>query len=59
MPFGDHILLKGESNFGNILSLNLCWRLGEEPSLSIREHLSISLNIDWQFGDLLSLKQKR
>jgi hypothetical protein len=36
MPFGDHLLLKCESDFSNILSLNLCWRLGEEQSLSIR-----------------------
>jgi hypothetical protein len=58
MPFGDHLSLKSESNFSNILSLNLCWRLGEQQSLSIRE-LVLSLNIDWRFGDLLSLKQKR
>jgi hypothetical protein len=49
MPFGDHLSLKSESDFSNILLLNLCWRLGEEQSLSVCEHLSISLNIDWQF----------
>jgi hypothetical protein len=43
MPFGDHLSLKSESNFSNILSLNLCWRLGEEQSLSTRE-LVLSLN---------------
>jgi hypothetical protein len=59
MPFGDHLSLKSESDFSNILSLNLCWRLGEQQSLSVREHFIISLNIDWRFGDLLSLKQKR
>ncbi len=37
MPFGDHLSLKSESDFSNILSLN----------------------IDWQFCHLLSLKQKR
>ena len=37
---------KSESNF---LSLNICWRLGNEQSLSVRELLLLSQNIDWQF----------
>jgi hypothetical protein len=36
MPFGDRLSLKSENDFSNILSLNLCWQLGEEQSLSIR-----------------------
>ena len=55
MLFGNRLSLKNESHLGKILSLNLCWRLGKEQSLSVREHFLQSLNIDWQFGDLLLL----
>jgi hypothetical protein len=37
MPFGDRLSLKSESNLSNILLLNICWRLGDEQSLSVRE----------------------
>jgi hypothetical protein len=33
----------------NILSLNICWRLGDEQPLSVCELLLLSLNIDWRF----------
>jgi hypothetical protein len=35
MPFGNHLSLKRESDFSNVLSLNLCWRFGKEQLLSI------------------------
>ena len=37
MPFGDHLSLKkrSESNFSNILSLNIDWQFGDEQSLSV------------------------
>jgi hypothetical protein len=38
------IAKKSESDLGKILSLSLCWRLGEEQSLSVRELLLLSLN---------------
>jgi hypothetical protein len=53
------IAKKSKSDLGKILLLNLCWRLGKEQSLSVRELFLQSLNIDWRFGDLLLLKQKR
>ncbi len=43
MPFGKYLLLKSKSDFSNILSLNLCWQLGEEQLLSIRELVCDSL----------------
>ncbi len=38
------IAKQSESDLGKILSLNLCWRLGEEQSLSVRELLLLLLN---------------
>jgi hypothetical protein len=51
MPFGDHLLLKKRKQFGYILLLNICWRLGDEQSLSVREQFGdyLLLNIDWRF----------
>jgi hypothetical protein len=46
-------------NIQVVLYRFICWRLGDEQSLSVREHFLQSLNIDWRFGDLLLLKQKR
>jgi hypothetical protein len=55
MNFGDHQLLKSEIDLSNILSLNICWRLGDEQSLSVRKLLLLSLNIDWRFwGSLIA-----
>ncbi len=58
-PFGDHLLLKKPKAISEIFYRLICWRLGNEQLLSVRELLLLSLNIDWRFGDLLSLKQKR
>jgi hypothetical protein len=44
MPFVGHLSLKSESNLSNILSLNICWQLGDEQLLSIRELLLLLLN---------------
>jgi hypothetical protein len=54
MPFGDHLTQKKKKKrrrFGYILSLNICWRLGDEQSLSVRKLFCdyLSLNIYWQF----------
>ncbi len=48
MPFGDHLSLQSKSDFSNIYRL-ICWRLGNEQLLSVREHLLLLLNIDWRF----------
>jgi hypothetical protein len=47
---------KSESDLGNILSLNLCWRLGEEQSLSDSRAFTTIATQAMPFGDHLSLK---
>jgi hypothetical protein len=37
MPFGDRLSLKKRKQFGYVLLLNICWRLGDEQSLSVHE----------------------
>jgi hypothetical protein len=37
MPFGNHQLLKKRKQFGYVLLLAICWRLGDEQLLSVRE----------------------
>jgi hypothetical protein len=37
MPFGDRLSLKKLRRFGYVLSLNICWQLGDEQSLSVRK----------------------
>jgi hypothetical protein len=51
MPFGDHLLLKKQRQFEYVLSLYICWRLGDEQSLSVCELFCdyLLLNIYWQF----------
>jgi hypothetical protein len=37
MPFGDHLSLEKRKQFGYVLLLTICWQLGDEQSLSVRE----------------------
>jgi hypothetical protein len=48
MPFGDYLSLR---RFGYVLLLNICWGLGDEQLLRVRELFCdyLLLNIDWQF----------
>jgi hypothetical protein len=61
MPFGNHLSLKKRKRFGNILSLNTCWQLGNEQLLSVRKLFVITycLTFIGDFGNLLLLKQKQ
>jgi hypothetical protein len=61
MPFGDHLLLKKQMQFEYVLLLNICWRLGDEQSLSVRELFCdyLLVNIYWQFWrPLIALNRK-
>ncbi len=59
MPFGDRLSLQKAKAISGVLYRLICWRLGDEQLLSVREHFLQSRNLDWRFGDLLSLNQKR
>jgi len=45
MLFGDHLLLKAKA-ISVIFYCLICWRLGDEQLLSVRELSLLSLNID-------------
>ncbi len=51
MPFGDHLSLKKQWQFGHVLLLNICWRFGDTQLLSVRWQFcdNLLLNINWQF----------
>jgi hypothetical protein len=51
IPFGDHLSLKKQWQFGNVLLLNICWRFGDTHSLSFRGRFgsNLLLNIYWRF----------
>jgi hypothetical protein len=61
IPFGDPLPLKKRRQFEYVLSLNICWQLGDEQSLSVRELFCdyLLLTLIGDFGNLLSLKQKQ
>jgi hypothetical protein len=56
MPFGNHLLLKGQRQFGYVLLLNKRQRFGDTQELLRVCSLFcdyLSLNFDWQFWQLL------
>ncbi len=55
MPFGDHLSLNKQRQFGYVLLLNIRRRFGDTQSLRICGLFCnyLSLNFDWQFWQLL------
>jgi hypothetical protein len=55
MPFGNNLSLKKQWRFHAILSLNKCWQFGNTQWLRVCGRFcdNLSLNIDWQFWQLL------
>jgi hypothetical protein len=51
MPFGNHLLLKKQWQFGYVLLLSIRWRFGNTQLLSVRWRFcnNLLLNIHWQF----------
>jgi hypothetical protein len=57
MHFGDHLSLKKQKAIlSNILSLNICWRLGDEKLLSVSRAFITIAKQAMPFGNHLSLK---
>jgi hypothetical protein len=57
MPFGDHLSLNKQWQFGYVLPLNIRWKFSNTQSLSFCRQFcdNLLLNINWQFwGPLIT-----
>jgi hypothetical protein len=59
MPFGDLLSLKKAKQFGYVLLLNTCWRLGDKQSLSDSQAFITIAKQAMPFGNHLSLKKRK
>ncbi len=58
MPFGDLLSLNKMKRFGYVLSLNICWQLGDKQSLSDSRAFITIAKQAMPFGDHLLLKSE-